>query len=197
MTSEDLTLTVLAPASFTSPPSVVSLSNSPLSPVSDSIELASDRRADVFYGHKMEDSSQSVSGNEQTVPMSDVVQNTDMGCSHLWLQSRVPLGYVIFNFCLFFFQLRPLKFFFLLEPDVSLPNLQQLLSLKFFHWLMELSLLILFKSRLGQKVKSRTIAPEFTHLIFLKIGKYKYREVCDWYIFLSILIQNFAAERKS
>ncbi|XP_042052912.1 uncharacterized protein LOC121798128 isoform X2 [Salvia splendens] len=94
MTSEDLTFTVLAPASFTSPPSVVSLSNSPLSPVSDSIELASDRRADVFYGHKMEDGSQSVSGNEQTVPMSDVVQNTDMGCSHLWLQSRVPLGCV-------------------------------------------------------------------------------------------------------
>ncbi|XP_042049076.1 uncharacterized protein LOC121794799 isoform X2 [Salvia splendens] len=94
MTSEDLTLTVLAPASFTSPPSVVSLSNSPLSPVSDSIELASDRRADGFYGHKMEDGSQSVSGNEQTVPMSDVVQNTDMGCSHLWLQSRVPLGCV-------------------------------------------------------------------------------------------------------
>ncbi|XP_057777103.1 uncharacterized protein LOC130995724 isoform X1 [Salvia miltiorrhiza] len=101
MTSEDLTLTILAPASFTSPPSVVSLSNSPVSPFSASTELASDWRAAVFHGqssvslkhgHKVEDGPQSVSGNEQTVP--DVVPNTDMGCSHLWLQSRVPLGCV-------------------------------------------------------------------------------------------------------
>lgn len=88
-------MTVLAPASFTSPPSVVSLSNAPVSPFSASTELASDRQATVFHGHKVEDGPQSVSVSEQTSPMPDVVPNTDMGCSHLWLQSRVPLGYVI------------------------------------------------------------------------------------------------------
>ncbi|KAH6756354.1 heat-inducible transcription repressor [Perilla frutescens var. hirtella] len=103
MTSEDLTLTVLAPASFTSPPSVVSLSNSPsspMSPFSASTELASDRQAAVAHGqssvsqkhgHKVEDGPLSVSVNEQTLPMPDGVP---LGCSHLWLQSRVPLGCV-------------------------------------------------------------------------------------------------------
>lgn len=103
MTLDDLTLTVLAPTSFTSPPSVLSLSNSPVSPFSASTELASDRRVAVAHGqnsvslkhgHKVEDDPQSVSFNEQTLPMPDGVPNSDMGCSHLWLQSRVPLGCV-------------------------------------------------------------------------------------------------------
>lgn len=117
MTLDDLTLTVLAPTSFTSPPSVLSLSNSPVSPFSASTELASDRRVAVAHGqnsvslkhgHKVEDDPQSVSFNEQTLPMPDGVPNSDMGCSHLWLQSRVPLGYVISNFSICFaFNLSP------------------------------------------------------------------------------------------
>ncbi|KAL7091488.1 hypothetical protein ACP275_12G109300 [Erythranthe tilingii] len=106
MTSENLTLTVLAPASFTSPPSVVPLSSSPSSPsspFSSSAELAegvhSDRQGAVLHGlspvaldqgFKVEDGSI----NDRTVPMADVVPNSDLGCTHLWLQSRVPLGCV-------------------------------------------------------------------------------------------------------
>ncbi|KAI3452807.1 hypothetical protein Pfo_009470 [Paulownia fortunei] len=110
LTSDDLTLTVLAPASFTSPPSVVSLSNSPslpLSPFAASIELAdivsSDRQGAVVHGPSsvslnqglnVEDGPQSVSINERPLPISDGVPSSDLGCTHLWLQSRVPLGCV-------------------------------------------------------------------------------------------------------
>ena len=37
--------------------------------------------------------ARSVSFNEHASPTSDVVPSTGLGCSHLWLQSRVPLGY--------------------------------------------------------------------------------------------------------
>ncbi|KAK4402925.1 hypothetical protein Sango_1033200 [Sesamum angolense] len=111
MTSNNLTLTVLAPASFTSLPSVVPLSNSfcsPFSPFSASAELGGrvniDRQGAVMVhrqtsltpsqGHKVEDGPLSVSNNERTVPISDVVPKSDPDCTHLWLQSRVPLGYV-------------------------------------------------------------------------------------------------------
>ncbi|KAL3824175.1 hypothetical protein ACJIZ3_020204 [Penstemon smallii] len=98
MTSEDLTLTVLAPASFTSPPSIVSLSNSPTSPLSPfvaSAELLDGLSPiSVNQGLKVEDGAQSVSINELPIPIMDVVPNSDMGCTHLWLQSRVPLGCV-------------------------------------------------------------------------------------------------------
>ncbi|XP_073294545.1 uncharacterized protein [Primulina huaijiensis] len=110
LTSDDLTLTVLAPASFTSPPSVVSLSNSPSSPLSpfgSSVELSertnTDRRGTAVRhlssvpmdeGQKVEDSLQSVPLNEEHSSLSDVVPSNDLGCTHLWLQSRVPLGSV-------------------------------------------------------------------------------------------------------
>ncbi|KAL8518803.1 hypothetical protein ACS0TY_009959 [Phlomoides rotata] len=108
MTSEDLTLTVLAPASFTSPPSVVPLissSSSSLSPFSASSELVdgpmSDKRRTTAHGRssmspnqgkKVEGGPLSGSVNEQTLPLSDVATYSDLGCTHLWLQSRVPLG---------------------------------------------------------------------------------------------------------
>lgn len=108
MTSEDLTLTVLAPASFTSPPSVVPLissSSSSLSPFSASGELVdgamSDKRG-TNQGQKVEGGPLSVSVNEQTVPRSDVATYSDLGCTHLWLQSRVPLGYILSHFPFFF-----------------------------------------------------------------------------------------------
>ncbi|KAL0358033.1 UNVERIFIED_CONTAM: hypothetical protein Scaly_1489000 [Sesamum calycinum] len=114
MTSDNLTLTVLAPASFTSLPSVVPLSNSfcsPFSPFSASAELGGrvniDRQGAVMVhrqtsltpsqGQKVEDGPLSVSNNERTVPISDVVPKSDPDCTHLWLQSRVPLGYVLLN----------------------------------------------------------------------------------------------------
>lgn len=130
MTSEDLTLTILAPTSFTSPPSVVSLSNSPVSPFSASTELASDRR--TAHGHKVDSGSLSVSVNEQNISTPEGVPKSDMGCSHLWLQSRVPLGYVISNISVCFaFESAPYKFS-LLVPDMFLLNLQQPLNLKSF-----------------------------------------------------------------
>ncbi|KAL0385703.1 UNVERIFIED_CONTAM: hypothetical protein Sradi_2964600 [Sesamum radiatum] len=120
MTSDNLTLTVLAPASFTSPPSVVSLSNSlcsPFGPFSTSAELGGrvniDRQGAVMVqrqtsltqnqGQKLEDGPLSVSNNERTVPISDVVPKSDPDCTHLWLQSRVPLGYIISNSSFFSF----------------------------------------------------------------------------------------------
>lgn len=102
MTSENLTLTVLAPASFTSPPSVV-----PLNPLSDFSELAehksTNRQGAVVHGlspmfthqgQRVETGSPSASVNPKTLPICDAVQSADLGCTHLWLQSRVPLGCV-------------------------------------------------------------------------------------------------------
>ncbi|KAL6988467.1 hypothetical protein U1Q18_014217 [Sarracenia purpurea var. burkii] len=111
LTSEDLTLTVLAPASFTSPPSVVSLTSSPSSPMSPFVNHS--ESAGRMSGEKQSSAMQrpssaplasenqrqngvggprSVSLNEQAIPISDVLPSTDLGCTHLWLQSRVPLG---------------------------------------------------------------------------------------------------------
>ncbi|KAI5679085.1 hypothetical protein M9H77_10035 [Catharanthus roseus] len=110
LTSEDLTLTVLAPASFTSPPSVLSLSSSPSSPASPFINVselpaAVSGNRQVIVGQRISSSSidqgaeeevgfRSVSLNDQAIPISDVLPTCDSGCTHLWLQSRVPLGCV-------------------------------------------------------------------------------------------------------
>ncbi|KAK4423772.1 hypothetical protein Salat_1960100 [Sesamum alatum] len=102
MTFEDLTLTVLAPASFTSP-CVLSLSNSPSSPLSPFAAsgqpaeiINSDTQGAIVHGQNVEDGDapQSVSIKEHPVAVSDAVPQSDMGCTHLWLQSRVPLGCV-------------------------------------------------------------------------------------------------------
>lgn len=112
MTSEDLTLTVLAPASFTSPPTVVSLNSSPSTPMSPFVGLSeftgkasADRRRSAMQRpgsapllsdlqkQNGDGGARSVSFNERASPTSDVVPSTGLGCSHLWLQSRVPLGY--------------------------------------------------------------------------------------------------------
>ncbi|KAJ9554264.1 hypothetical protein OSB04_018309 [Centaurea solstitialis] len=114
LTSEDLTLTVLAPASFTSLPSVVSLTSTPASPTSpydvsfDSAagRFSSDRQAialkrlssasNVIENQRRGDDVGTHSGsfNEQTISITDVLPKSDLGCTHLWLQSRVPLGCV-------------------------------------------------------------------------------------------------------
>ncbi|XP_062111706.1 uncharacterized protein LOC133823122 isoform X2 [Humulus lupulus] len=112
LTSEDLTLTVLAPASFTSPPSVLSLNSSPTSPRSPFVsfpEITSpngDKRfstmqrlssAPASSGNQKSDDhsgARSASFNELASPSSDVIPSSSLGCTHLWLQSRVPLGCV-------------------------------------------------------------------------------------------------------
>ncbi|KAF8401958.1 hypothetical protein HHK36_012909 [Tetracentron sinense] len=113
LTSEDLTLTVLAPASFTSPPSVVSLNSAPSTPMSPFVGLSEfsgrvggERRSTgvqrlssvplVSENQKQSASSgaRSLSLDEQTVSVSDVIPSTGLGCTHLWLQSTVPLGCV-------------------------------------------------------------------------------------------------------
>ncbi|KAK1425933.1 hypothetical protein QVD17_21298 [Tagetes erecta] len=79
LTSEDLTLTVLAPASFSCLPSVVSLNSTPASPVD---------------GDSDDNGPQTGSFNDYIISISDVLPTSDLGCTHLWLQSRVPLGCV-------------------------------------------------------------------------------------------------------
>ena len=107
LTSEDLTLTVLAPASFTSLPSVVSLNSTPASPMS-SIDVSSESSAgkqgiafkrlssasNIIENQRRSDDNgpQMGSFNEQSVSITDVLPRSDLGCTHLWLQSRVPLG---------------------------------------------------------------------------------------------------------
>ncbi|CAA6656296.1 unnamed protein product [Spirodela intermedia] len=95
LTNEDLTLTVLAPASFTSPPSVMSLNSSPTSPMTPSPD----------FQNSLEDASSE--GGRQWRPEIEFPQrpyaggfrrcpSADLGCSHLWLQSIVPLGTALY-----------------------------------------------------------------------------------------------------
>ncbi|XP_006827133.2 uncharacterized protein LOC18422398 [Amborella trichopoda] len=105
LTSEDLTLTVLAPASFTSPPSVISLNSAPSTPMGASDlkdweqEISSLSRYDtvplVSVKQKESDGgNRSLSLREPIIPTSDCIANTSLSCTHLWLQSTIPLGYV-------------------------------------------------------------------------------------------------------
>ncbi|TKY69729.1 hypothetical protein E2542_SST06011 [Spatholobus suberectus] len=104
LTCEDLTLTVLAPASFTSPLSVVSL-NSPTTPMSPFIgcseflgRVNAERGIGATQGQSFtsvfkDNEKQSYDGKAQAVSMSDeVIPSSGLSCTHLWLQSRVPLG---------------------------------------------------------------------------------------------------------
>ncbi|XP_068638913.1 uncharacterized protein [Aristolochia californica] len=106
LTSEDLTLTVLAPASLNPPPSVVSLNSTPSTLVSpftgfpEIVEPTSGMQRltslPVVAENKKENAvgGRSVSLNEQTISTPDVTPSNGLGCTHLWLQSTVPLGCV-------------------------------------------------------------------------------------------------------
>ncbi|XP_020223685.1 uncharacterized protein LOC109805847 isoform X2 [Cajanus cajan] len=103
LTSEDLTLTVLAPASFTSPPSVVSLS-SPTSPIpfigfTEFLgRLNGEKHSGASQGGSFtslikENENQNDDVRPQSVSMNDdLIPSSGLSCTHLWLQSRVPLG---------------------------------------------------------------------------------------------------------
>ncbi|CAI0627708.1 unnamed protein product [Linum tenue] len=106
LTAEDLTLTVLAPASFTAPPSVGSL-NLPSTPMGAAV--GSMRKHGNKVGSKTHSRVASAppaleqlnEGGElsgsQSSAIPDVISSTGFGCTHLWLQSRVPLGCVPAN----------------------------------------------------------------------------------------------------
>ncbi|KAK5770987.1 hypothetical protein PVK06_047154 [Gossypium arboreum] len=112
LSDEDLTMTVLAPTSLTSPPSVVSLNSSPTTPMSPFVgfsELAGkaggERRTAVHKLGSMPSLSENqkqngdagakfTSSNAQLTPTADFIPTSGLGCTHLWLQSRVPLGCV-------------------------------------------------------------------------------------------------------
>nr|DAD36845.1 TPA_asm: hypothetical protein HUJ06_007486 [Nelumbo nucifera] len=116
LTSEDLTLTVLAPASFTSPPTVVSLNSVPSTPMSPFVgfsefagrvsgegrgtgvhRLSSSSFSSSIPDNQKENSSgggMSVPSHEETASVSDVIPSNGLGCTHLWLQSTLPLGCV-------------------------------------------------------------------------------------------------------
>ncbi|CAN8258955.1 unnamed protein product [Cochlearia groenlandica] len=104
--SEDLSLTVLAPASFTSPPSVVSLNSTPTSPLSPFLGFSeftervqsekrntTMRKLNSLPAIPLETRTENTSG-ELNNATTDVVPKSGLGCTHLWLQSRVPLGCV-------------------------------------------------------------------------------------------------------
>ena len=106
LTNEDLTLTFLAPPSFSSP-SVLSLNCSPPSPMSpfdEPVRVSSDRQSTalqrLWSASKVLDSNSGDdrdrkfgSFNEKTAVISDILHKSDMACPHMWLKSRVPLGY--------------------------------------------------------------------------------------------------------
>lgn len=109
LTSEDVTLTVLAPVATNPSPSVMPLSSAPLtpkSPVSDHSEVTG-RAGGLQRFSSMpvsvsaesqkktnESGKRSISITQHTGAASDVTLSSDLGCTHLWLQSTVPLGCV-------------------------------------------------------------------------------------------------------
>ncbi|KAG1358690.1 hypothetical protein COCNU_08G001360 [Cocos nucifera] len=113
LTSEDLTLTVLAPESSTSSPLVLSLNSSPKAPVGpfisfheymgrmdgEKLEIRTPRLSSMpatTESQKASDSGgiRSSSFEHRTDTMSHVISSNDSGCTHLWLQRTVPLGCV-------------------------------------------------------------------------------------------------------
>ncbi|KAK8667741.1 hypothetical protein V6N13_105222 [Hibiscus sabdariffa] len=112
LSPEDLTMTVLAPTSFTCPPSVVSL-NSPTIPMSPFVgfsevagKVGRERQATAVQGPSSmptisnnqkengDAGARFTSSNEQLTLIADFIPTCGLGCTHLWLQSRVPLGCV-------------------------------------------------------------------------------------------------------
>ncbi|KAH7666289.1 hypothetical protein IHE45_13G091700 [Dioscorea alata] len=114
LTSEDLTLTVNAPISSACPPSVVPLNSTPTTPL-DSLTGIPEVTTRAGGGDKRAVTTQRLSsmptvtenqkdttgGGQRSFSLgqhmtttSDVISSNDSGCTHLWLQSKVPLGRV-------------------------------------------------------------------------------------------------------
>ncbi|XP_020574324.1 uncharacterized protein LOC110020526 isoform X2 [Phalaenopsis equestris] len=102
LTSEDLNLTVLAPLSAPSSPSVLPLSSTPRNPMNaqanfpEFIGGEAGGKNTVTEKQKVNDGSGKGSSSltQRRGATSDIISSTDQGCTHLWLQSTVPLGVV-------------------------------------------------------------------------------------------------------
>ncbi|XP_027914221.1 uncharacterized protein LOC114173804 isoform X2 [Vigna unguiculata] len=103
LTSEDLTLTVVALASFTSKASLNSSTNPTSASIgfSDISERVNDDRGigatqgQSFTSVVKDNEKQSNEDNAQAVSTSDeVIPSANLSCTHLWFHSRVPLGCV-------------------------------------------------------------------------------------------------------
>jgi len=117
LTEDNLNLTVLAPASMASPPSVVSMNSTPSTPCINSYVNFSEGKGrtgilDTEDGglaalprlQSMPLPSvrpiESITGmtpltlKEQNISAADIMADSNSACTHLWLQSTVPLGCV-------------------------------------------------------------------------------------------------------
>jgi len=105
LTSEDLTLTVLAPVASNSSSLVMPLSSAPTTPksASDGLPETTGRAGGLQRLSSMpvstetqketnESGKRSISLAQRTGATSDIMSSSDLGCTHLWLQSTVPLG---------------------------------------------------------------------------------------------------------
>ncbi|XP_076922473.1 uncharacterized protein LOC143584271 [Bidens hawaiensis] len=102
MTNEDLTLTLLAPSLHNSPLGAVTFSPlSPMGPFDNNMQNSALHRLhpaskvlDQRPGEGDDRSHKPDSFNEKTIPISDVLPRSNLGRTHMWLKSRVPLGCV-------------------------------------------------------------------------------------------------------
>ncbi|KAJ0676456.1 hypothetical protein HanPSC8_Chr12g0540961 [Helianthus annuus] len=105
MTNNDLTLTLLAPSLLNSPSvgSVTFSPPSPMSPVDNNLQNSALHRLrsaskvlDQRSGDGDDHDHSRTPGtlNEKTIPISDVLPRSNLGGTHMWLKSRVPLGCV-------------------------------------------------------------------------------------------------------
>ncbi|XP_051144407.1 uncharacterized protein LOC127260620 isoform X2 [Andrographis paniculata] len=106
MTFDDMTLTFLAPTSYRSPSEMSNnATSSHLSLRASSMDIADKVKSDkhegvvhslssasVNQGEDNEDDPQSASVKETPLPQFGMGPVNDLRCTHLWLQSRVPLG---------------------------------------------------------------------------------------------------------
>ncbi|XP_076894248.1 uncharacterized protein LOC143546464 [Bidens hawaiensis] len=106
MTNEDLTLTLLAPSLHNSPLGGVTFSPpSPMGPFDNNNTNNMQNSAlhglrpaskvlDQRPGEGDDRSHTPGNFNEKTIPISDVIPRSNLGRTHMWLKSRVPLGCV-------------------------------------------------------------------------------------------------------
>ena len=98
LTTEDLTFTVLAPETSSSP-SVLSLSSTPKAPMNsyaafhDYVPRIRDKSESIVQSQSsVHIATKSQNESQQTAIKSDVISRNSSGLTHLWLQSAVPLG---------------------------------------------------------------------------------------------------------
>ncbi|GLJ50540.1 hypothetical protein SUGI_1076840 [Cryptomeria japonica] len=117
LTADDLSLTVLAPCSMASLPCVVSMNSTPTTPSMNSFMSFSEGKgrsgtldtedSGMTTMARLQSTSlpslrpiENITGitplalKEQNISAADIMADSSSACTHLWLQSTVPLGYV-------------------------------------------------------------------------------------------------------